>query len=110
MKQGHKPPASFLPKWIAVAKLTEFEDKSLISHLKRALHPDIIWRLVVLKAAPATLAEFIELVRQCDSECCQLNPDYYKNKSNNGNTPIGTAPPFLTPKPRQPQTEEMPWI
>jgi hypothetical protein len=92
MKQGHKPLASFLPKWIAVAKLTEFEDKSLISHLKRALHPDIIWRLVVLKATPTTLAEFIELVRQCDSECRQLNPDYYKKKPNSGNNPASTAP------------------
>lgn len=90
MKQGHKPLASFLPNWIAVAKLTEFEDKSLISHLKRALHPDIIWRLVVLKATPTTLAEFIELVRQCDSECRQLNGDYYKKPSNN-NAPASTV-------------------
>ncbi|OAA34886.1 retrotransposon nucleocapsid protein [Cordyceps fumosorosea ARSEF 2679] len=93
MKQGHKSLASFLPNWIAVAKLTEFEDKSLISHLKRALHPDIIWRLVVLKVTPATLREFIELVRQCDSECRQLNADYYKKKpSNNNKAPTSTAP------------------
>lgn len=91
MKQGHKPLASFLPNWIAVAKLTEFEDKSLISHLKRALHPDIIWRLVVLKATPTTLAEFIELVRQCDSECRQLNGDYYKKKPSNNNAPTSTV-------------------
>jgi hypothetical protein len=92
MKQGHKPLASFLPNWIAVAKLTEFEDKSLISHLKRALHPDIIWRLVVLKATPTILAEFIELVRQCDSECRQLNANYYRKKpSNNSNTSTGTV-------------------
>ncbi len=110
MKQGHKPLASFLPKWIAVAKLTEFEDKSLISHLKRALHPDIIWRLVVLKATPATLAEFIELVRQCDSEV----------SANSIQTTIkrGPATAILPPAQlqwfpscplRQPQTEGTPW-
>jgi hypothetical protein len=102
MKQGHKPLASFLPNWIAVAKLTEFEDKSLISHLKRALHPDIIWRLVVLKATPTTLAEFIELVRQCDSECRQLNGDYYKKRPGNNNTPASTV--SAAPGPQTPTT------
>ncbi|KJZ69154.1 hypothetical protein HIM_11455 [Hirsutella minnesotensis 3608] len=99
MRQGHKPLASFLPKWIAVAKLTEFEDKSLISHLKRALHPDIMWRLVVLKSTPATLAEFIGVVRQCDSECRQLNADYYKLKhSISDKSSTGTIPAMPGPK------------
>src|SRR6185312_16061547 len=98
MKQGQNSLATFLPKWIAVAKLTEFEDKSLISHLKRALHPDIIWRLVVLKATPTSLAEFIELVRQCDSECRQLDPGYHKKQpSRNNNTP-GMGPFASSPQ------------
>ncbi|KJZ68171.1 hypothetical protein HIM_12439 [Hirsutella minnesotensis 3608] len=95
LKQGHKPLSSFLPNWIAVAKRTEFEDKSLISHLKRALHPDIIWRLVNLKTVPDTLAAFIELVRQCDSECRQLNPGYHKKKTVSPDTFTGTTPPAL---------------
>lgn len=102
MKQGQKSLASFLPKWTAVAKLTEFEDKSLISHLKHALHPDIMWRLVVLKATPATLAEFIEVVRQCDSECRQLDPDYYKKQPGKNNIPPGRIP--ATPGPQAPTT------
>ena len=102
MKQGQKPLASFLPNWIAVAKLTEFEDKSLISHLKRALHPDIIWRLVVLETAPTTLTDFIELVRQCDSECRQLNADYYRKKpSHSKKTLTGAVPAALGSQPRQ---------
>ena len=97
LKQGNKPLAIFLPNWITVAKLTGFEDKSLISHLKRALHPDIIWRLVVLKTTPSTLTEFIELVRKCDSECRQLNPFYYKKKSSNNNKiPSSTVPTVPT--------------
>jgi hypothetical protein len=81
MKQGHNPLANFLPSWIAVAKLTEFEDIPLISHLKRALHPDIIWRLVVVRVMPTTFAEIIEFVRQCNRECRELNADYYRMKS-----------------------------
>ena len=83
-----------------MAKRTEFEDKSLISHLKRALHPDIVWRLVNLKTTPDTLAAFIELVRQCDSECRQLNPNYHKKKTSSTNTSSSTtlpAPTHTTP-------------
>jgi hypothetical protein len=82
MKQGHKPMSTFLPEWHAVANRTGWDDAAKISHLRRAVHPDILHRLSFRSTSeiPVDIVTYIGLIRQLDNDCRLSNPDYYKSK------------------------------
>lgn len=82
MKQGHKPMSTFLPEWHAVANRTGWDNAAKISHLRRAVHPDILHRLSFRSTAeiPVDIVTYIDLIRQLDKDCRLSNPDYYKSK------------------------------
>jgi hypothetical protein len=43
--QGNSPLVKFLPVWHTLAKKSYFNNTALITHLRRALHPEIIARM-----------------------------------------------------------------
>ncbi|KAM4064033.1 reverse transcriptase (RNA-dependent DNA polymerase) [Hirsutella rhossiliensis] len=101
MRQGHRSLTVFLPEWYATAKLTEWDSEALIAHLRRALHDDITWRLSLTKSkdTPTDLTQFMDLVRTCDSECRQLDANYFKKENASGSTKHGgrVPAPAVTP-------------
>jgi hypothetical protein len=96
MKQGNRPMSNFLPEWHAVANRTGWDNAAKISHLRRAVHPDILHRLSFRSTAeiPVEIVKYIELIRQLDNDCRLANPDYYKGKK--PTSPIHTFPPPAT--------------
>jgi hypothetical protein len=98
MKQGHRSLTVFLPEWYAIAKLTEWDNGALIAHLRRALHDNITWRLSLTKSkdVPTELTQFMDLVRTCDSECRQVNANYFKKNANNSNNHTARPQPTST--------------
>lgn len=100
MKQGNKPMSTFLPEWHAVANRTGWDDTAKISHLRRAVHPDILHRLSFRSNSdtPGDIIEYINIIRQLDNDCRLSNPDYYKSKKPAYPTHI-FQPPTTTAQP-----------
>jgi len=101
LKQGHSPMATFLPDWHATAKATKWDDNALIDHLRNAIHTDVLNRISYLRDndIPHDLLRYIEVVRRCDYEVRQADPDYFKGKkpaSHVPHPPIPTVQPLTT--------------
>lgn len=82
LEQGKSPMDIFLPDWVATAKATKWDDIALIDHLKNAIHLEVLNRISYLRDddIPQDLPRYIELIRRCDYEIRQANPDYFKKK------------------------------
>jgi hypothetical protein len=91
MRQGHQPLSDFLPDWISTASRTEFNDQAKISHLRRALHPDILHRISYLAELPTTLTDYLNQARKQDRTLQSLTPSYWKKAG----LPVPTVPPMI---------------
>lgn len=82
LKQGHSSMVMFLPDWHATAKATKWDDRALIDHLRSAIHVDVLNRISYLRDndIPQDLLSYVDLVRRCDYEVRQANPDYLKGR------------------------------
>lgn len=81
-KQGHKPLADFLPGWLELQSLCQFNDTASIALLKSALHVSLIERLSYL-TLKLDLVDFIAQVRDIDTilRSVPSTSDYYKRDS-----------------------------
>ncbi|CAG8976471.1 hypothetical protein HYALB_00010607, partial [Hymenoscyphus albidus] len=99
LEQGTSPMAIFLPDWVATANATKWDDTALIDHLRNAIHPEVLNRISFLRDddIPQDLPRYTELVRRCDYEVRQANPDYLEKNKAGSHTPYPFTP--YTPPP-----------
>lgn len=84
LKQGNRALAEFLPEWQHAASLSGFDNEALIYALRIALHPVIQRRLALSADLVTNWIQYLELARAADVIEKRLDPNYYKDTTNNG--------------------------
>lgn len=99
-RQGQSALSSFLPQWLADAKLSDLNDGGKIQCLKLALHPALLNRLTFCQQKFGSLKEYLEVVRDQDALLRSLDATYFRKNTSSAATAIGyQVSPSHTPAP-----------